>query len=54
MMEPKRPPFIRVLAHGTFSTAVIVANSRMFWNVRETPRDVMMSGRLAVMSRPRR
>ena len=39
---------------GTFSTAVIVANSRMFWNVRETPREVMMSGRFAVMSRPRK
>ena len=36
----------------TFSTAVIVANSRMFWNVRATPSAVILSGRMPVMSLP--
>ena len=31
----------------TFSSALIVENSRMFWNVRATPSEVMMSGRHA-------
>ncbi len=30
----------------TFSTGVIVANSRMFWNVRATPALVIRSGRV--------
>ena len=39
----------------TFSTAVMAPNRRMFWNVRATPRPVMRSGRVRVMSRsPRR
>jgi hypothetical protein len=36
----------------TFSTAVIVLNSLMFWNVRAMPAIVMTSGRLPVMSTP--
>ena len=36
----------------TFSTALIVANRRMFWNVLATPRAMMRSGRRAVISRP--
>ena len=36
----------------TFSSAVIVRNSLMFWNVRAMPAVVTMSGRLAVMSLP--
>ena len=36
----------------TFSTADIVANSRMFWNVLAMPIDVITSGRRAVISRP--
>ena len=29
----------------TFSAALIVANRRMFWNVRATPAAVILSGR---------
>ena len=36
----------------TFSTAVIELNRRMFWNVRATPSEVMMSGRVPVTSVP--
>src|SRR3954464_5007710 len=36
----------------TFSSAVIVRNSLMFWNVRAMPALVTRSGRLAVMSLP--
>ena len=36
----------------TFSSAVIVRNSLMFWNVRAMPAFVTRSGRLAVMSLP--
>ena len=36
----------------TFSVAVIELNRRMFWNVRATPRAVMMSGRVPVTSVP--
>jgi hypothetical protein len=36
----------------TFSTAVIVRKSLMFWNVRAIPARVTRSGRLAVMSLP--
>ena len=36
----------------TFSSALIVPNSRMFWNVRATPWPMMRSGRIAVTSRP--
>ena len=37
----------------TFSSAVIVPKSGMFWNVRATPIRVMMSGRAPVTSLPR-
>ena len=36
----------------TFSTALIVANRRMFWNVRAIPSVVMRSGRVREMSWP--
>ena len=36
----------------TFSTAVIVPNRRMFWNVRAMPLVVIWSGRSAVTSLP--
>ena len=36
----------------TFSTALIVANRRMFWNVRAMPSVVILSGRVRVMSLP--
>ena len=36
----------------TFSSAVMVPNRRMFWNVRATPALVMRSGRVRVTSRP--
>ena len=36
----------------TFSSAVMVRNSLMFWNVRAMPARVTRSARLAVMSRP--
>ena len=34
----------------TFSTALIVPNRRMFWNVRATPAAVILSGRVRVTS----
>src|SRR4051794_11368831 len=50
-IEPKMPAFIRACwPTMTFSTAVIVANRRMFWNVRATPALVMRSGRARVTS----
>ena len=36
----------------TFSTAVMVRNSLMFWNVRAMPALVMTCGALPVMLRP--
>jgi len=36
----------------TFSSALIVPNRRMFWNVRAIPAAVMRSGRRAVTSAP--
>jgi hypothetical protein len=36
----------------TFSVAVMVANRRMFWNVRATPSFMITSGRPRVMSLP--
>jgi hypothetical protein len=52
-MELNMPPFIRACWPTiTFSTADIVENSRMFWKVRATPRDVILSGRVPVISRP--
>ena len=36
----------------TFSTALIVPNRRMFWNVRAIPSFMMMSGRAPVTSLP--
>ena len=36
----------------TFSTALIVANRRMFWNVRAIPSVVIRSGRVREMSWP--
>ena len=35
-----------------FSAAVMVANRRMFWNVRAMPAFMIRSGRLPVMLRP--
>jgi hypothetical protein len=53
MIEPNRPACIRACwPTMTFSTAVIVPKSRMFWNVRATPRAMILSGRPAVMSSP--
>ena len=53
MIEPNRPASMRACWPTiTFSTAVIVANRRMFWNVRAMPAARMRSGRAAVMSRP--
>ena len=37
---------------STFSTADIVPNRRMFWNVRATPSAVIWSGRFVVTSLP--
>ena len=52
-IEPNSPAFIRACCPTiTFSSAVIVENSRMFWNVRATPSEVMMSGRMPVTSSP--
>ena len=52
-MEPNSPAFIRACwATLTFSSALMVLNRRMFWNVRATPSAVILSGRLPVMSRP--
>ncbi len=36
----------------TFSSALMVEKSRMFWKVRATPSEVMMSGRRPVTSLP--
>ena len=36
----------------TFSAAVIVENSRMFWNVRAMPSFMIVSGRPPVTLRP--
>ena len=36
----------------TFSRALIVANKRMFWNVRATPSAMILSGRPPVMFLP--
>ena len=47
------PAFIRACwPTRTFSSAVMVPKRRMFWNVRATPSEVMMSGRVPVTSRP--
>ena len=52
-IEPNRPAFMRACCPTiTFSSALIVAKSRMFWNVLATPRAMMRSGRRPVMSRP--
>jgi hypothetical protein len=52
-MEPNRPAPIRACwPTWQFSTAVMVENRRMFWNVRATPSEVILSGRQPVMSRP--
>ena len=52
-IEPNSPAFIRACWPTiTFSTALIVENRRMFWNVRAMPSAVIMSGRLAVTSSP--
>ena len=51
--EPNSPARIRACWPTiTFSTADIVANRRMFWNVRATPSAVILSGRIPVMSLP--
>jgi hypothetical protein len=48
-IEPNSPAFIRACSPTmTFSVAVIVPNSRMFWNVRATPPAVIWSGRQRV------
>ena len=50
---PVRRDLIRAcMPTWTFSSAVIVRNSLMFWNVRAMPAFVTRSGRLAVMSLP--
>jgi hypothetical protein len=36
----------------TFSVALMVANRRMFWNVRAMPYFMILSGRPVVMLRP--
>ncbi len=52
-MLPNRPACIRECSPiSTFSTAVMVENSRMFWNVRAIPAFITLSGRAPVMSRP--
>jgi hypothetical protein len=52
-IEPNSPAFMRACWPTiTFSTAVIEENRRMFWNVRATPSEVMMSGRVPVTSEP--
>jgi hypothetical protein len=39
---------------STFSTAVMLAKSRMFWNVRHTPSAVIWSGRRPISEWPRK
>ena len=53
MIEPNTDAFSRgCWPTITFSTADIVPNRRMFWNVRATPSAVIWSGRLVVTSLP--
>ena len=52
-IERNSPAFVRECsATITFSSAVIVPNRRMFWNVRAIPRSTIRSGRIAVMFAP--
>ena len=52
-IEPKTDAFIRgCWPTSTFSSADIVPNRRMFWNVRDTPAAVIWSGRRVVTSLP--
>ncbi len=51
-IEPNSPPFMREFWPTiTFSIALMVPNSRMFWNVRAIPSFMITSGRLPVMLR---
>ena len=52
-IEPKTVARMRACwPTSTFSTADIVPNSLMFWNVRATPSAVIWSGRLVVTFLP--
>ena len=52
-IEPNSPAFIRECWPTiTFSRALIVPKSRMFWNVRARPAFMILSGRRAVTSLP--
>jgi hypothetical protein len=45
-IEPNRPAFIREFCPTiVFSSALIVENRRMFWNVRAMPSFMITSGR---------
>ena len=49
-IEPNSPAFMRECwPTMTFSSAVMVPKSRMFWKVRATPSAMILSGRPAVM-----
>ena len=53
MIEPNSPAFMREFwPTMTFSLAVMVANRRMFWNVRAMPSFMIMSGRPPVIVLP--
>ena len=50
-IEPKMPPLSRqCMPTSTFSSAVICANSRMFWNVRPMPSSTIACGGLPTTS----
>ncbi len=52
-IEPSSPAFMRACWPTiTFSSALIVANMRMFWNVRDIPIARILSGRPRVTSLP--
>src|SRR5436190_2515561 len=52
-IERNRPAFVReCCATSTFSIAVMVPNSRMFWKVRARPLFMIRSGRIEVMLSP--
>ena len=53
MIEPNRPAFMREFwPTMQFSTALMVANRRMFWNVRAMPSFMITSGRPPVTFLP--
>jgi len=52
-MDPNRPACMRAWQPTiTFSSADMVENRRMFWNVRAMPAEVIRSGRRPVTSWP--